>query len=407
MRKAGQEANTVGVQSGNGRLAMHIAFVTSGLGAGGAEQVIAQLAADAHAHGHRVEVIAFDHPDEPVYHRFPAGVRLVRLGKGSGLGGTLARIIALRRYLAGDRTGRAGLVVSFLTKINLVAALAVLGTPARLVCAERNNPERQGAHPLWNRLLAQAYRRADAIVCQTESVRRCFGPALQDRLVTIPNPVPVPQVEPAAPGTQVVCAVGRLTRQKGFDKLVEAFAAIAPSVPGWRLEIWGQGTERAALEAQIAATGLQSRVVLCGLSETPRGWIAQAEIFVLASRYEGFPNALAEAMAAGLPVIATACDFGPGEMIAQGRSGVLVDCIDGEPDVAGMATALEGLIKDAGLRASLGHGAALAMERYRPEQVLGSWLALFSRLARAHCVSAASRGGAILRPVSRQTGDLP
>ena len=382
---------------------MHIAFVTSGLGAGGAEQVIAQLAEDALAHGHRVDVIAFDAPDARVYHRFPAGVHLVRLGKGSGLAGTISRILALRRHLVGTRPQ---LVVSFLTKINLVAALAVLGTEARLVCAERNNPERQGAQPLWNRLLTRAYLRADAIVCQTDAVRRCFAASLHNRLVTIPNPVPVPQASTTANDLPVVCAVGRLTRQKGFDRLIAAFAAIAHKVPQWRLEIWGEGQERRALEQQIAESRMEGRIVLRGLSETPRGWIAEAGIFVLASRYEGFPNALAEAMAAGIPVIATSCDFGPGEMIEQGRSGVLVDCREGEPDEAGLAAALVGLIGDPALRESLGSGAARAMQRYRAEQVLASWDTLFREVVAARNVRPARGGGKIVPAMSRQAGDL-
>ncbi|WP_054440266.1 glycosyltransferase [Novosphingobium sp. ST904] len=118
------------------------------------------------------------------------------------------RVAALRRVLAARRPQ---VLVSFLTKNNLIAALATTGTGIRLVCSERNNPERQAAHPLWNLLLRLLYRRADAIVCQTDAVRRCFPASVRGKLVTIANPVPPPDVPRAAGDTRRLCAVGRLT----------------------------------------------------------------------------------------------------------------------------------------------------------------------------------------------------
>lgn len=354
---------------------MRIAILTSGLGAGGAEQVIAQLAHHWCGAGHKVDVITFDRPEDPIFHRLPEQVVLHRLGGRSGFAGMASRVVALRRVLLGRRGGRGSpkerpqLIVSFLTKNNLIAALATLGTPTRLVCAERNNPERQGTHPLWNLLLRLLYRRADAIVCQTEAVRRCFPAAVQGKLVTIANPVPVPDVARAAGEVKRVCAVGRLTHQKGFDLLIAAFARVAPRWSDWRLDIWGDGPERAALEGQIRDLGLEGRVVLRGLSPRPRAWVAEAGIFVLSSRYEGFPNVLGEAMAAGLPVIAADCDFGPADMVEQGRSGILVP---GEsPGVLGEAIA--GLIADPFTRSRMGAAAAEAMARFQPARILREW----------------------------------
>ena len=127
-------------------------------------------------------MVTFDHESDRAFHALPLGAVHHRLG----VCGPARRLAALRRLL---NRRRPDIVISFLTKINLVCALACLGTDIRLVCCERNNPERQGAHPVWNLALRLAYRRAGAIVCQTDAVRRCFGPALQSRLITIPNPV--------------------------------------------------------------------------------------------------------------------------------------------------------------------------------------------------------------------------
>ncbi|TCU62126.1 glycosyltransferase involved in cell wall biosynthesis [Novosphingobium sp. PhB57] len=345
---------------------MRIAILASGLGAGGAEQVIAQLAHHWCAAGHTVDVIAFDRPEDPVFHRLPQPVTLHRLGGGSGFAGMAGRVAALRRVL---QARQPQVFVSFLTKNNLIAALATLGTPTRLVCAERNNPERQGTHPLWNLLLRLLYRRADAIVCQTAAVRRCFPAAVLAKLVTIANPVPAPDVMRAEGEVKRLCAVGRLTHQKGFDLLVQAFAAVAPLWPDWRLDIWGEGPERAALEAQVSALGLEGRVLLRGLSPRPRAWVEEAGIFVLSSRYEGFPNVLGEAMAAGLPAIAADCDFGPADMVEHGRSGLLV----ASEDTAALSQAMAGLIADPLARSRMGAEAAEAMARFQPARILQQW----------------------------------
>ena len=344
-----------------------IAIITSALGAGGAEQVIAQLASHWSGQGYCVEIVAFDRPDDPVFHDLPEHVVLHRLG----VAGAMRRVMALRMVLARQRPE---LVISFLTKINLIAALACLGTNIPLICSERNNPERQGAHPLWNLALRAAYRRAGVIVCQTDAVRRCFDNSLRDRLVTIPNPVPALERRPAANSRGRICAVGRLTHQKGFDVLLQAFAMIAPRHPDWTLDVWGDGPERDRLAARIEALDLQTRAHLRGLSTHPRSWMSGADIFVLSSRYEGFPNALAEAMAAGLPVAATDCEFGPADMIESGRSGLLVP----QEDSAALAEAMDALIADRELCERLGQGAHRAMERFRSERVLAMWDAVLA-----------------------------
>ena len=362
---------------------MRIAILASGLGAGGAEQVIAQLSHHWCAAGHAVEVIAFDRPEDPVFHHLPAAATLHRLGGSSGFAGMAGRVAALRRVL---RDRRPQVIVSFLTKNNLIAALATIGTRTRLVCAERNNPERQGAHPLWNLLLRLLYRRADAIVCQTEAVRRCFPAAVQGKLVTIANPVPPPDVARSAAEVKRICAVGRLTHQKGFDLLIAAFASATSGAPDWRLDIWGEGPEREALHALIRDQGLAGRISLRGLSPRPRAWVAEAGIFVLSSRYEGFPNVLGEAMAAGLPVIAADCDFGPADMVEHGRSGLLVQ---GE-DPAALARAMADLMADPLARSRMGAAAAEAMARFRPAHILKQWDLMLAQ-------ATAARHGAVIR----------
>lgn len=355
----------------------HIAIVTSGSSAGGAERVIALLSASLIEDGSRVSLITFDQMDAPVFHPLPQAVSCIRLGRAGDRGGGTAivrRALRLRRALARERPD---LLISFLTKINAIALAATLGMRIPVIACERNNPERQGAHPAWNLALHLLYRRAAAIVCQTEASLRCIPAAARGKAVVIPNPIAPYPIVPQATRPSRLVAVGRLTHQKGFDLLIQAFAEIAPRHPDWQLDIWGEGEDGAALQQQIARSGAARQIALCGCSAIPGGWLEQASAFVLSSRYEGFPNALAEAMAAGLPVVAAACDFGPADLIEDGRTGLLCPA----NDVAGLATALDRLLGDAAERARLGQAAATAAVRFAGGPILAHWRDLLSSAA--------------------------
>ncbi len=346
----------------------HIAILITALGAGGAERVIAMLAHHWVDRGHRVSIITFDRADDPVYHPLPAQVTLWRLGAQVSVGyrGNARRLLRLRETLGQIRPD---VLVSFLTKNNLLAALACLGTPTPLICSERNNPERQDANRLWNLLLKVGYRRADFIVCQTNAIRRCFPRSVRDRLVVIYNPIAGFDRDPDADDARTLCAVGRLTPQKGFPHLIDAFAKVADRHPEWNLTIWGNGEIRAALEQQVEQMGLGGRISLPGTTEQPGDWARHATIFVQSSLYEGFGNALGEALASGLPVVATDCDFGPAEMIASGENGVLVPVQDADA----MADAIAGLITDHALRSSYGAMAKVSMRKFEPAAILSRW----------------------------------
>lgn len=343
-----------------------IAFVVAGLGAGGAERVIALLASAFVRDGRSVTVIAFDRDGDPVYHDFDPRVELLRLGGKRG--GVLANVARVRHLRAALKHRDFGVVISFLTKINVIALLASHGLGIPVIVSERNNPLRQTASPVWAKLLDRLYPRAAAIVLQTATSRACLPENVAKSARIIPNPVAVDGVI-ASESPALLAAVGRFESQKGFDLLLEAFGRVAPVHPDWQLAIWGEGPLRGALEAQVGRLGLVDRVTLPGLSAVPGGWLQSAGAFVLSSRFEGFPNALAEAMAAGLPVAAFDCAFGPSELIDNEISGLLV--ADG--DVAGLAAALDRLCGDAPLRVRLGVAAKAAATEYAPARIFERW----------------------------------
>src|SRR5262249_25449025 len=153
---------------------------------------------------------------------------------------------------------------------------------------------------------------------------------------------------------------GRLVPSKGFDVLIDSFSRIAARHQEWNLVIAGKGPEQTALDAQVRRLGLGGRVKLAGWFADPSEALGSAGLFVMSSRYEGFPNALLEAMAAGLPVISFDCDSGPSEIIRDNVDGVLVPA----GDVALLERAMERLMSDETERRRLGECARDVVRRF-------------------------------------------
>jgi len=355
---------------------LHVVFVIAGLSAGGAERVLNMISSAWAAKGWHVTIVAFDEPDEPIYHDFDPAIKILRFGIAAG-GGVAAsvlaqgrRLLAIRRHV---KRARPDLVISLLTKINVLTLLATWGLQQKIIVSERNNPRAQNANPAWNTLLNLLYPRASAIVMQTRGILDCLPVSVRAQAKVIPNPISTPILSKLMdPEALVMVAAGRLAHQKGFDLLVEAFARIAPQHPAWKLQIWGEGELRSALQAQIERMDMSGRIELRGISQKPGKWLEGATAFVLSSRYEGFANVLAEAMLAGLPVIAFECDFGPQEIVHHGMDGLLVP----KNDVSALAGAMDHIMTHADVRERLGAKARQSAKRFAPATVIAQWDAL-------------------------------
>lgn len=356
-----------------------VALVLPGLGAGGTERVVNVLAANWAAQGWSVTVLCFEPPGTRPYYAFPRDVAIRFLGTDPPVAGPVEiarRVWKLRGAL---RAVRPAVVISFLTRTNVVTVLASRGLRGPIIVSERNNPSAQSVGRSWEILRRLLYPSAWRIVTMTPDALALFPSRIRARGRVIPNPVDLPRDWSPRRGGNVLVAVGRLVPQKGFDLLLEAFAQIAADVSPWRLVIWGEGPERGRLEAQRDRLALGERVEFPGVTERPGAWIECADAFVLSSRYEGWGIVLTEAMAAGIPVVAFNCRFGPAEMIEDGVDGVLVP--DGQVDE--LARSLRRILNDSTLRLSLAAAAEHSARRFAPERIAAEWAALVSEAADA------------------------
>ncbi|MCA1406413.1 glycosyltransferase family 4 protein [Ensifer sp. IC3342] len=351
---------------------MRIVFVLSGLGAGGAEKIVNLLAHHRLARGDTVHVIALNATSPESYFPYDRAISVEALGNGkrqalpaSGKGW---RLLALRRHL---QALQPDVVISFLTKINVLVGLATWGLDTAVIMSERNNFRSQEMHVFWRLARPLAARFATNLVMQTNEACRCLPETLRAKAVIIPNPVALPSACARAPGdgTRII-AVGRLDKQKGFDLLLQAYQGVAATAPAATLTIFGEGPQRAALEQQVRDLALSDRVLMPGVTKSPADWIKAGDIFVLSSRFEGFPNVLLEAMTAGLAVIAFDCPWGPSEILGSPDTGVLVPAAD----VERLGDAIRRLIMDRTLREKLASaGSAAATTRYATSAVLQLW----------------------------------
>ncbi|WP_246105260.1 glycosyltransferase family 4 protein [Rhodoligotrophos appendicifer] len=348
-------------------------MVLPSLGPGGSEGVVSTIASRWAERGWSITVISLEAAETAPYYPLSSRVVLRRLGvpvdKNGILRGTYKAANRLRLLRSEFLRLKPHLVVSFLTRTNILSVLAAAGSGIPVVVSERNNPEAQTFGPIWSRLRRLTYPHAFGLVTMTHGAMESFPPKQRRRSWVIPNQVNVPSdIVPKRSG-RIIAAVGRLVPQKGFDLLLEAFGQVAPYHPKWSLTIWGEGPERINLTMLRDELGLSDRVRFAGVSERPGSWLETADVFVLSSRYEGWGIVLMEAMAAGLPVVSFDCKFGPREMISHGEDGLLVPA----GNVTALAASLSHLLGDESLRRNLGMQAALSAKRFSSDTVMSAW----------------------------------
>ncbi|WP_313387401.1 glycosyltransferase family 4 protein [Achromobacter aegrifaciens] len=351
---------------------------------GGAERVAADLSAHWAGMGREVMVVTQASAEGDVYTLHPKVRREVlhTAGEGGGLRGiwsNVHRVRALRRVV---KSFRPDIVLGMMTTASVLSVLACAGLSCRVIATEHTHPPSQTLSGFWQRLRRLTYPRAASVVALTRGTADWLAQHVPgSKLAVIPNPVhfPLPRAEPvltpvSGDGRKRLLAVGRLHADKGFDLLIQAYAKLAASHPGWDLVILGEGDERRALEAQAREAGLASRIFMPGRAGNVGDWYDSADLYVLTSRFEGLSNTLLESMASGLAAVSFDCDTGPREIIREGVDGVLVRP---NGDVPALCKALDAVMRNDADRVRMAQAATDVRDRFSAARVLQKWQELF------------------------------
>lgn len=371
---------------------MNLLILIHSLHSGGAERVTSNLVNYWAGKGWRITVVTLASREQDFYTLHPT-VRRIALdmtGESSNfvtaIRSNLQRVIALRRILLEDQPDVA---LGMMSGAGVLLILATLFMPRiATIASERIYPPMMPLSSMWQRLRQWTYPKAAKVTMLTSEGLAWLNTAIpKANGIVMPNPIPypLPVTEPRLNPTSIVglerkllLAVGRLDPQKGFDLLLTAFAELATGNPSWDLVILGEGPQRQALESQIEALGLQGRVYLPGRAGNVGGWYQRADLYVMTSRFEGFPNTLGEAMAHGCAAVSFDCDTGPRDIIRHQVDGMLVP----NGDIYKLKLALADLMADDALRQQMANQAIEVRKRYSIEKIAGMWEKLFAEVSR-------------------------
>ncbi|WP_168218445.1 stealth conserved region 3 domain-containing protein [Nocardioides eburneiflavus] len=402
-----------------------VLFNADGMGGtarSGIEQANALLSLDE---GHRVRILSVTRSGASTHYRLADGLEVtylvdVRGERPAAVRGSHAPELADRESVIVPRSWDA--LYNGLTDATMREALGaieadvlVTTTPELLAVVAQLAPddvalvhqEHRASSSRVNDLgaLLQFAPRADVVVSLTESMSRWLAGRLggaAPELQVIPNPLPAHAQARSPLDQQAFVTAGRLAPEKQFEHVVDAFWRIHEQVPGWTLTVWGDGPRADNLAAQVRKLGLEDRVRLPGSTDDLAAEWARASVAVLASRGEGYPLVLQEAMSAGVPPVSYDCPSGPREIITHDVDGLLVP----PGSKAALAAAMLRIATDDDLRTSLGAAALERSERWDGRLLAAQWVETFrTAVARRADPLAPRRVLHGLRP--GPLGDLP
>lgn len=351
-------------------------FVIPALGSGGAERVITILANNFTQQGYNIILVSLNYtqPAYPIDERITVHYLVKRRGNNLSYRLCYAWLTGYRlsRLIRAARPYR---VISFITSANLWTGIICSFTQTGYLVSERTSPHRAIGvrNYLIRRLLAFLYGKAKAVVLCSDGVAEGLSKIQYfnqlNNIYVIPNPV---SLFPAPSGNRVhqrkfILAVGRLAYVKGFDRLIDAFALLKSQ--GLDLLIVGEGEERSRLTAQCERLGLENRVFMPGEKKNVEDYYTQAELFVLPSRNEGYPNGLIEAMSSGCACVAVDCNYGPRDIIINELNGLIVPA----DDIQALANGINRVLRSPSLKKRLGEQAQMINQTNSSACITNRW----------------------------------
>ncbi len=304
---------------------MKICIIIPTLQCGGAERIASSLANDFVRKGISVAIITFDN-NEPSY-KLDAEIQTISIymGKKSSIKNLIKRVVNLRKTL---KKVKPDIILAFFIKTAIYALIA-RSRKFKIIGLERSNPYYQTKGFILKLAEKMVLPLADGFVFLTPEAQEYYSPIIQQKSTIIPNGIFIENiVEDIIPFKErklyEICAIGRLHPVKDYVTMIKAFKIFSDSHPLHILRIFGDGIERKKLESLVNDLNLNEKVIFMGQVENIGEYIYNSGMYILTSLSESWCNALMEALASGIPSIATDCDFGPRAMIKNEINGILV-----------------------------------------------------------------------------------
>lgn len=363
---------------------MKLLFVVGDISAyGGTERVTTEIAAALAEAGHEVSILSLFGPATPWFD-MPEAVCVTSAGVEQA-GGSLRRTIAISRCLKhAASTSGADAMILVDTILFAFCVPWIWMSRTKIICWEHFNLTTSHGTHMRDLARLAASRLSDKVVVLTErdagAWREKYG--ITDRVQAIWNPIPrFPKGDDPHPYSErqpaVALAVGRLTREKGFDILLRAWALIGPARQGWVLRIVGGGEEKSALKELADELKILDSVVFVGQVRDVASEYRAASLYVMSSRWEGLPMTLLEAQHFGLPSVSADCPTGPREVLSGG-SGLLVELENSQA----LSEGLQQVIGNADMRKRMSVVAFENAKNYGPKGVREQWEVLLQALGK-------------------------
>ena len=333
--------------------------------------------------GHNCHLISLDKEDAKLLYDIDTSVQWHKISdypaeKKADWKERYLRLKKIRHVL---KTEEIDVAIGFQDGAFLSLALAALGMGIPIIAAERNSPSRFNytKEGKFRQIRFLTFLLAEKVILQCESYIKKYPFYLKNKIKIIPNPVfPISNKKQSIYNKRkIILSVGRLAYQKNYTVLIKAFSKLSSQYPDWDLVIVGDGGDQEKLQKLASSLGVSNHVVFEGYQKNTDRYYQSSDIFCLSSLWEGFPNALAEAMSYGLPCVGfEKCD-GVYDLMDHHQNGILAK---GNDDPKTLAAALESLMASSEKRKAYGEAAQKITRDYAPDKIFGMWNDLFSNV---------------------------
>ena len=352
-----------------------VIFVTISMRGGGTERVISLLSNYWVNKGKEVDIMMIG--DTAIEYELDEKVNIYSVSDATGgsIAGRYKRIQSMRKVF---KSGSHAVVIAMGTVSAIFTSIALLGLKRRYILSERNDPNRLNHRPIkkYEKVVRDVlYMKADKIVFQTHMAEECFNKHLRKRGTIILNPLNMESNEYKINSREkTIITAGRLTEQKNHKLLIDAFSDFAKEHDDYQLHIYGKGELEESLKHYISDIGLNDKVIMKGFSDRLHDILCKGGIYVSSSDWEGISNSLAEAMACGIPVIATDCPMGGSAMLIEnGVNGLLIQ----PGDKAELVYTMEKLAENTNVYSAISESGKHIIDRLAVEKIAAEWENLF------------------------------